>query len=515
MSTFTQQSTNAEDLRQSRVAAYVQDDYKISPTVTLNLGVRYEPYFPFFETNGRAGFWAPGQQSTRFPNATPGLLFAFDNNPAIPNRNTIINKDWKNFAPRIGFAWDPGGTGRWSVRGGYGLFYNGLAIGIRTIRGIYNQPFTRVITVFSTNLSAPYSVPPYNGNAPFPYSAPTTPAEDQAVTFSQGANVVGWDRNFSTAYTQQYTFGVQRVIATNWLVQAAYVGSKATKQFDSHNINPAVYVPGVGPNGQPLSTTANTQSRRILPTIGNLEIESTAAYSNYNSFQAVLDKRMSKGLTIMASYVYSKVLGLNVPLGEGGGGTRSPFMPNLDYGVMPEDITHRFIGSFIYQLPKFSSDGSALSLLTNGWATEGIVNWQSGVPFTVRSGVDNSRTGVGLDTADQVGNPNLASDRSQNAKLAQWFNTAAFQANALGTVGNTGINTLRGPRLTNIDFAFTKATHIFREQNVLFRAEFFNILNHPNFGNPNSSLSAGSQFGRITTNVGTPRNIELSLRYSF
>ena len=515
MSTFTQQSTNAEDLRQTRLAFYVQDDYKVAPTLTLNLGLRYEPYFPFFETNGRAGFWAPGQQSTRFSNATPGLLFAFDNNPVIPNKNTIINKDWNNFAPRIGFAWDPGGAGKWSIRGGYGLVYNGLAIGIRTIRGIYNQPFTRVITVFSTNMSAPFSVPPYNGNAPFPYSAPTTPAENQTVTFSQGANVVGWDANFSTAYSQQYTFSIQRAIATNWLLQVGYIGSHATKQFFSHNINPAIYVPGVGPNGQPLSTTANTQSRRIYPTIGSLEIESSAAYSNYNSLQTVLDKRMSRGLTVMASYVYSKVLGINVPLGEGGGGTRNPFMPNLDYGVMPEDITNRIIGSFVYQLPTFTSHGRALSLLTNGWGTEGIVNWQSGVPFTVRSGVDNSRSGVGLDTADQVGDPNLPSDRPMTAKLARWFNMTAFQPNTVGTFGNTGINTLRGPRLTNIDFAFTKSTNIAKEQNLLFRAEFFNLLNHPNFGNPNSTLASGIQFGRITTSVGTPRNIELSLRYSF
>ncbi len=515
MNTFTQQSTNAEDLRQSRLAVYVQDDYKVAPTFTLNLGLRYEPYFPYFETKGREGFWAPGQQSTRFPNATPGLLFAFDNNSVIPNKNTIINKDWKNFAPRVGFAWDPGGTEKWSVRGGYGVFYNGLSVGIRTIRGIYNQPFTRVFTVFSTNIANPYAVAPFNGNAPFPYSAPTTPEEEKTVTFSPGANVVGWDRNFATPYTQSYNLSVQRMLGQNWLVQAAYVGSKATKQFDSHNINPAIYVPGTGANGQPLSTTTNTQARRVFPTIGNLEIESTAAYSNYNSLQMVVDKRMSRGLTIMGSYVYSKVLGLNVPLGEGGGGTRNPFMPNLDYGIMPEDITHRVISSFLYQFPRLASDGRALGLVTNGWGTEGIVNWQSGVPFTVRSGTDNSRSGVGLDTADQVGHAYLSSDRPLPDKLAKWFNTTSFQSNAIGTFGSTGINTLRGPRLTNIDLALTKSTHVFRDQSVLFRAEFFNMLNHPNFGNPNSNLSSGVQFGRITTNVGTPRNIEFSLRYSF
>jgi hypothetical protein len=168
-------------------------------------------------------------------------------------------------------------------------------------------------------------------------------------------------------------------------------------------------------------------------------------------------------------------------------------------------------------MPRWVSDGKALARVTNGWGTEGIVNWQSGVPFTVRSGQDNSRSGIGLDTADQVGDASLLSgDRSLQNKLAKWFNTAAFQANAIGTIGSTGINTLRGPRLTNIDLALTKSTKVFKDQqNVLFRAEFFNLLNHPNFGNPNSNLSSGAQFGRITTNVGTPRNIEFSLRYSF
>jgi hypothetical protein len=321
--------------------------------------------------------------------------------------------------------------------------------------------------------------------------------------------------NFATSYSQDYTLSVQRAIATNWLVQAAYIGNKGTKEFDSHNINPAIYIPGVGPDGQPLSTTANTQSRRIYPTIGGLEIESTDAYSSYNSVQLGLDKRMSQGLTIMASYVYSRLLGLNVPLGEGGGGTRDPFDPQLDYGIMPEDLTHRFVASYIYELPKRNLDSKALSFFANGWGSEGITTWQSGVPFTVRSGVDNSLSGVGQDTADQIGNSGLPGGRSLPAKLGEWFNTAAFQPNAIGTFGSTGINTLRGPRFTDIDFAVTKTSAITERQSVLFRAEFFNVFNHPNFGVPNSTLSAGSLFGVINSNVGSPRNIEFSLRYSF
>jgi outer membrane receptor protein involved in Fe transport len=514
MNTFTQQSANEIDLRQTRLAFYAQDDFKVTSRLTLNLGVRWEPYFPFFETHGRAGFWAPGQQSTRFPNAPLGQLFAFDNNPEIPNKQTIINKDFNNFAPRIGFAWDPTGKGKWAVRGGYGVFYNGLTVGIRTIRGIYNQPFTRVVTVFNTNIQNPYAVAPFNGNAPFPYSPPD-PANEASATFAPDANVVGWDANFATPYTQDYNLSIQHEFASNWLFQVAYIGSHSTKEFDSHNINPAVYIPGNGPDGQPLSTTANTQSRRIYPNIGNLEIESTDADFNYNSLQVSMNKRFSRGLTLMSSYVYSRNLGINVPLGEGGGGTRAPFDPKLDYGLLPSDLTHRFVSSFVYQLPNFRPENKALGFLIGGWGTQGIVTWQSGLPFTVRCGCDDSRTGVGQDTPDQIASASLSGSRSLGDKLSEWFNTAAFVPNAIGTVGTTGINTLRGPRFSEVDLAFTKITPLTEHQNIQFRAEFFNIFNHPDFAVPTSTLSAGPQFGVITSTVGTPRVIEFSLRYAF
>jgi hypothetical protein len=361
----------------------------------------------------------------------------------------------------------------------------------------------------------PWAAAPFNGNAPFPYSAPTTSAEELAATFAPNANVVGWDARFATPYTQEYNLSIQRELAKNWLVQAAYVGSRSTKEFDSHNINPAVYIPGVDASGNPLSTTANTQARRIYPTIGNLEIESTNANFNYNSLQLSLNKRFSNGLSVMSSYVYSKNLGINVPLGEGGGGTRDPFNPKLDYGPLPSDLRHRFVTSFIYELPQLKNAAKPVAYLVGGWGTEGIVTWQSGTPFTVRCGCDNSRTGVGQDTPDMVGNPDLSGDRPLAAQLHEWFNTAAFVPNAIGTFGTTGINSLHGPGYFNIDFSLTKKIPVTEHQNVLFRSEFFNVLNHPNFANPNSTLAAGSRFGTITSTVGTPRVIEFSLRYSF
>ena len=513
---WTQQSANEIDLRQWRLAAYVHDDFKVTHRLTLNLGLRWEPFFPYYEIYGRQGYWAPGHQSTRFPNAPLGQLFAFDNDPALPNRDTIVNKKWNNLAPRFGFAWDPTGRQKWSVRGGFGLFYNGLDIGIRTIRGIYNQPFTRVIQLSAVNIDNPYAGPPFNGASPFPYAPPTTPEGAKTVTFAPFANLVTWDAGFATPYTGQYNLSVQREVARDWVLEGAYVGSFSRKQFFSHNINPAVYIPGVDAGNNPLSTIANTQQRRAYNQIANIEQESTAANSNYNSLQIKLDKRFSRGLSVMSSYVFSKALGWNGPLGEGGGGTRDPFNARLDYGLVASDVTHRFVSSFIWETPWFRGGGFTHQVL-GGWGVEGIATLQSGFPFTVRCGCDNSRTGVGSDTPDVVGNPGLPGGRNRGDMIAQYFNTAAFVPNAIGTFGALGIDSLRGPGFYNLDLALGKKfTMPFSDRHtVQFRAEFFNMLNQPSFANPNANLAARGTFGRITSTASTPRVIEFALRYAF
>ena len=194
-----------------------------------------------------------------------------DNDPVIPNRATIINKKWNNFAPRVGFAWDPTGQHKWSIRGGFGIFYNGLDIGIRTIRGIYNQPFTRVISLSAVNISNPYAGAPFNGASPFPYAPPTTPEGAQSVTFAPFANLVTWDPGFATPYTGQYNLTIQREIARDWIAEAGYVASFSRHQFFSHNLNPAAYQQGVDTSGNALSTIANTQQRRLYPLIGSIE----------------------------------------------------------------------------------------------------------------------------------------------------------------------------------------------------------------------------------------------------
>ena len=260
--------------------------------------------------------WAPGQQSQRFPKAPVGQLFPFDDNSAIPDRDTLAPTDWNNMTPRLGFAWDPTGSRKFSVRGAYGIFFSGQNIGIRIVRGSTNQPFTKVISTFGQTIRNPFTGPPFNGNSPFLFEEPVTEAQAQAADFSPNSEIIAIDPDFATPYIQQYNLSVQYQLGRDWMAEVAYVGSKSTKIFNSHDINAPVYIPGVDESGNPLSPTGNNQQRRPFSFISKLEVESTSSNANYNSLQLKLNKRFSKGLTVNTSYVWSKSLGWNVPLGR-------------------------------------------------------------------------------------------------------------------------------------------------------------------------------------------------------
>ena len=513
---FLQYSPFQMDLRQARFASWVQDDWQVHPRLTLNLGVRWEPFFPHFETVGRQATWIAGQQSTRFPKAPEGQLFPFDDNPAIPDRDTLVPTDWNNMAPRLGFAWDPTGSRKFSVRGAYGIFFSGQNIGIRIVRGSTNQPFTKVISTFGQTIRNPFTGPPFHGNSPFPFEEPVTEAQAQAADFSPNSEIIAMDPDFATPYIQQYNLSVQYQLGRDWMAEVGYVGRKSSKIFNSHDINSPVYIPGVDENGNPLSTTANNQQRRPFPFISKLEVESTSANANYNSLQLKLNKRFSKGLTANTSYVWSKSLGWNVPLGEGGGGTRDQSNHRLDYGRLAWDAPHRFVNSFLWDLPWMANATGAKGAILGGWGVQGIISFQSGFPFSVLCGCDSLRQGRFVSTANQIGNAELSGGRSQGEKLKEWFNTAAWETATIGTVGESGINILTGPGFVNTDLAVSKTFALpYKEgHQLMFRAEFFNLTNNTNFANPGNNLIAPN-FGQILGASGTPRVIEFALKYIF
>jgi hypothetical protein len=488
-------SVLSNNLSQTNWQFFASDQFHALARLTITLGIRWQPDLHFTEASGKESSFRSGLQSTVFPNAPAGLLFKGD--PQLPSN--VINPDWLNFAPRVGLAYDVFGNGKTALRAGYGIFYDDFA-SIRLNRFPLIQPYVLDTTVFDVPLSDPFL-----GHSPYPFIPPTTPAQKKAYRFVTPAATTSFNADFRTPYTQQWNLNVQQQLPFQTVVTAAYVGSKSDRLFGSHNLNPAVY--------GPRATVANTQARRIYQAFGTIEDESTVGYSQYHSFQLTINKRLSRGFTLLAAYTFSKDIGLTAAQGEGTLGTRDPNNWNLDKGLMPTDRPNILSISSVWQAPS-PRGNKFLKGAIGGWELTGIFTATSGAPLTVRAGVDRSLNGQGLDTADQVGDWHISGSRSRAAEALQWFNTAAFALPALGTVGTSGIDILRGPAMSNLDLALFRNFSVKERLKFQFRAEFFNALNHTVLGNPNTTLT-NATFGKILSTQTAPRIGELGLKFSF
>jgi outer membrane receptor protein involved in Fe transport len=270
---------------------YVQDDWKVSRKLTLNLGLRWDPFLPFTdEANRLAGFY-PGVQSTVYPTAPGGLLYPGDS--GLPAG--MLETRWGNFGPRFGFAIDPTGQGRTSVRGGYGIFYS--AIRSQAMNGLSgNQPFNLTITI---NNPTQGLVNPHDGGKPFPYKVPTTPEEKQNFVYVRPVAIQGWNADFRNAISQQWNFTVQRQAFGSWLFTAAYVGSKGNHLFMTGQANPAVY-------GRPGSSA--DARRPFGPVFTGITDYSARGNSAYHAMQLTANKRLSHNLTVLANYTWAKLI---------------------------------------------------------------------------------------------------------------------------------------------------------------------------------------------------------------
>ncbi len=493
--TVTQIAELVNQPRQNEWGVFVQDDWRASRKLTLNLGFRWDPFLPFKDTQNRFAQFRPGQQSTLYPTAPAGLVFPGD--AGVPEG--AMESRLKRFSPRIGFAFDPRGRGKVSFRGGYGIFWSQIR------QQANNQPSNtppfsiRQIINVPPSLENPYA---QAGN-PWPFKPPQTPEERRNFRFLRPITMQPYDPDFTNAYMQQWNFNIQREVFGAWLATIAYVGSKGTHLFNQSERNPAIYRPG--------ATAANTNARRIFaPDFGTISNQQSTGNSIYHSMQLSVNKRFSKGYSLLASYTWSKMIDDS----SGDGSTASnPFDYRNQRAVSDLDIPHRFVASFLYELPRLSGKGLVQKLVLGGWNLNGITVIQSGRPFTVVSGRDNSFSGVGADRADLIGNPHLPTNRPRAELINRYFNTDAFTFNAIGTFGNAGRNILRGPGDVTVDLGVFKNVPVTERHRVQFRAEAFNLLNRVNLGNPNANRSAAA-FGRISS-AGSPRVVQLALKYSF
>lgn len=511
--TFRQGSGEFKDNRNAYIGLYVQDDFHATRKLTLNLGLRYEPFLPWKEIRGRVEQFRPqdytaGNRSRIFTNAPPGLFFPGD--AGVPKYG--VDPTYTNFSPRVGFAYDVFGDGRMSIRGGGGIFYDAQSIGILNNRFVDVTPFSTQLTF--TDPTGPFSNPYLGVASPFP--APFPPPSN--IAFPAPVLAITYDpahQTLATPVIYNWNLAVERQIASDWLVRAAYVGSHSSHLTETVELNPAAYTPGSAPS---------TDARRIFQGYASIGQASQDINANYNSLQLTLQRRFSRGLTLLVNYTWSKSLD-DVPNGQGVAGIASqnvspipwyfPGRHQLDYGPSDFDRAHRLVASYVWDLPKLSNQPPAVRYPFGNWEVTGIFTAQSGGPFTVLAGKDLSQTGLGTDRAQlvstQVTGPGAC---KQTAPCVDFLSPTAFALPPPGTFGNVGKNSLRGPDYLNLDFGLFRNFPLRGERYRLqFHAEFFNSLNRVNLNNPNAGVSSAG-FGSIR-GANDPRIGQLALKFLF
>jgi hypothetical protein len=511
---FQQDSGTFFRQHESDPALFLQDDWRMTNRLTLDLGIRWEAYPPFSGQNN-LGTFAPNVESTRFPTAPLGLLTTGD--PGVPDG--VLITSWKRFAPRLGFAYDVFGNGQTSLRGAYGIFYSVNQEDFT--ENLEQMPFTLAETLSST----PNLVCPYGGNAltcptgtpagtdPYPYVVSV-----KSPVFPAGATISAMAPHESaTPYVEEYNLTLQQQFGADWGVQFGYVGNVMRKGYISRDENSPIYVPGAS------TTTAGLNARRPYePTpssyvFGQIGDYDAVENSSYNSLQAKLTKRFSHGFSLSASYVWSKLMDFDSqdPSGANGSTLVDQNDIGMDYGLSDYDVPQDFVASYLWAAPAMKHWGWLGRQVLSGWQLNGITTLTSGSPFTVTSNVDSNLDGNVNDRPNQAGNPVLAASRSRSAKIVEFFNTAAFVNVPAGApYGNVHRNSLIGPGYINTDFSGFKTFPIWKESTLQFRGEIFNLFNNVNFANPNAVMSAAS-YGRITGTTGNPRIVQFALRLSF
>jgi Carboxypeptidase regulatory-like domain/TonB dependent receptor len=557
---YYQNSQATYGIRTGSVGLYAQDIWKVNARLTLDYGLRWDYYVPQYDVHNEILGLFPGQQSTVFPNAPPGILYPGD--PGTPNR-ALVYPDYNNFAPRFGFAWDMLGSGKLVMRGGFGIFYD-IEDGALNLQFGGLPPFAGVANEYNSSGATGTSFAGTTGDPiadPFGTFGATNvfPFLPSSVgTFGVPAISYGYTTypHFRTPYSENFNYGFQWQATKDTMVEAVYVGSLGRKLISTSETNypiPSVEMAQLANFGfvnedcaRPMAACVGGSS----PTDPNGSPTGvTQIYTNFSNglsdsdqFQLTVDKRFSQGFALRAAYTWSKTIDLTSGFRSRSSTYTDPLDPRLDRGLADFDVPQRLVISGFWQLPLDRHiDNGFMKKVAGGWQFNGIATFQGGQPFTLYSNNDSSQQGNGLDRPDLIGpiqylnprstttsfDPSTASCLGGPATGNFWFNPNSYNCTSpynpdgslnpagvpLFTFGTLGRNALRGPGIDNFDLSLTKGTHVTESKSLEFRAEFFNAFNHVQFLNPDNK-GGSSTFGQISTDRGM-RIIQFGLKFYF
>ncbi len=553
LSQLNQGGPNKSYMRTKAIAAYVQDAWQVRRGLTVSWGLRWEPYLAqgyhqdinhYFDIDA----FLANRRTTQFNNAPAGIFYPGDDGfPQGGTSNNPITNKWDKWAPRLGLTWDPFGEGRTVVRVAYGMFYETQAAELFITLG-QGAPWAGYNSISDVSFDDPYA--DFPGGNPFPFepnvNSPYPRNGQYSVSFP----------DTHPPYVQQWNVGIQHEIMPNWLVSATYLGNQVTHIYGSRELNAAVVIPGIGDeNGDCFATVMGTSvslnvgagnpcsrdsggsrtARRLFTLLdtdgtldgnlyGNVAAWDDGGTRSYNGMILSMNKRMSGNFSATANYTWSHCIGNpvnNLLQGRPGTGNwndvsnRAYDRGNCTTGG--RDVRHISNATLVFNTPQFSEPW--VQRILGDWSISGILRARSGEAFDVDISGDSQLTGNnrGDQFPNQImdnpyGNKCFDDLRSSNPNC-RWLNRDAFATPAPGEFGNHGLGSVFGPKSWDIDMGLSRTFQISEGQQIEFRAEADNVLNHPNFARPNERF--GGSLGRITRTSNEARVIQLGLKYTF
>lgn len=474
---------------------YVQDDWKVTPNFTINLGLRYELTTPWFEENDRMNkiLFAPGPDFGR-------TLKAGELGDSYSDRG-LVNLDTNNFGPRIGFAWQPGS--KWTVRSGVGRFFGGQQALGATARMIFNYPYFSQVVAQGNNTR-----PAFLLKDGFPAGYLGDPAVRPV-----GLTAQHWADDFGLPEVYQWNLSVQRQLAGDLALTVAYVGSSSSNIEYSYNLNWA----GIG------DPATEQKRRRLFQDINSFDYRSPAAHSSYHGMDVNLEKRFASGFMFTGAYTWAHSIGQTSEAFVDGdnGAAQNLDCFSCDRGATSNDVRQRFAGSYMIELPfgagrRLVNRAGWINQVVGGWQLTGLMTLQTGQYYHTM--LSNAVARLGTQGVG-VWRPNVVGDHAViNPGPDGWYNPAAFAVplDAAGnpTFGNVGRNSMQEPGIFNWDVGLMKTFPIGERIRLHFRWEIFNVTNHPSYGTPNRDIES-LDAGTIRSTNTLPRQMQFGLRLTF